>query len=68
MCDLFFLLFITVRALYEYKKDKDDELDLKENEVISVTKENDDGWLDGISDDGRTGLFPGNYVIRLPMD
>lgn len=68
-CVLFFvLLIITVRALYTYAKDKDDELDLQENEIISVIKENDDGWLDGISEDGHTGLFPGNYVVRIQMD
>eukprot|EP00795_Rhopilema_esculentum_P014088 gene14088-5076_t len=54
-----------VRALYEYVKDKDDELDLGENDIIWVTKENDDGWLEGTSDDGRRGLFPGNYVVRI---
>ena len=59
------LLVIAVRALFAYDKDKDDELDFKENDIISVIKENDDGWLDGISEDGRTGLLPGNYVVRV---
>ena len=54
-----------MKALYDYAKDKDDELDLRENEVVSVVKENDDGWLDGIAEDGRKGLFPGNYIVRI---
>ena len=61
-------LFITVRVMYDYNKDKDDELDLLENEIISVIKENDDGWLDGITADGRKGLLPGNYVVRISTD
>lgn len=60
-----FKSFVAVRALYSYAKDKDDELDLYENEVVSVVKENDDGWLEGVTQDGRKGLFPGNYVVRI---
>ena len=50
-----------VVAIYDYVKDKDDELSFPEGAVIFVTKKNDDGWWEGVMD-GVTGLFPGNYV------
>ncbi|CAH8628960.1 unnamed protein product [Dicrocoelium dendriticum] len=50
-----------VITLYEYIRDKDDELTFTENQVIFVVKKNDDGWWEGIMN-GVTGLFPGNYV------
>lgn len=52
---------ITVRAIYDYTKDKDDELTFTEGSIILVTKKNDDGWFEGVLD-GMNGLFPGNYV------
>ncbi|KAF8561737.1 hypothetical protein P879_08939 [Paragonimus westermani] len=50
-----------VITLYEYIRDKDDELTFSENQIIYVVKKNDDGWWEGIMN-GITGLFPGNYV------
>ncbi|VDO98045.1 unnamed protein product [Schistosoma margrebowiei] len=44
-----------------YVRDKDDELTFVENQIIYVIKKNDDGWWEGIMN-GKTGLFPGNYV------
>ena len=54
-------LSFLVITLYEYVRDKDDELTFTENQIIFVVKKNDDGWWEGIMD-GITGLFPGNYV------
>lgn len=51
----------SVEALYDYTKDKDDELSFTAGTVIYVVKKNDDGWFEGVAD-GITGLFPGNYV------
>ena len=62
---MLYFFFSTVKALYPYSKDRDDELQLLGNEIVSVVKENDDGWLDGMTEDGRRGLFPGNYVVRV---
>ena len=53
---------LLVVALYDYIKDKDDELTFQENAVIYVVKKNDDGWYEGVMEPGLTGLFPGNYV------
>ncbi|XP_067870088.1 abl interactor 1a isoform X7 [Heterodontus francisci] len=50
-----------VVAIYDYSKDKDDELSFLEGSIIYVIKKNDDGWYEGIIN-GITGLFPGNYV------
>ena len=54
----------SVVAIYDYTKDKDDELSFNEGAVIYVIKKNDDGWYEGVLD-GTTGLFPGNYVEEL---
>ena len=48
-------------AIYDYIKDKEDELTFSEGATIYVIKKNDDGWYEGVMD-GVTGLFPGNYV------
>ncbi|XP_029003218.1 abl interactor 1a isoform X8 [Betta splendens] len=50
-----------VVAIYDYSKDKDDELTFMEGAIIYVIKKNDDGWFEGVCN-GVTGLFPGNYV------
>ncbi|XP_069815211.1 abl interactor 1 isoform X4 [Dendropsophus ebraccatus] len=53
-----------VVAIYDYSKDKDDELSFMEGSIIYVIKKNDDGWYEGVSN-GVTGLFPGNYVETI---
>lgn len=50
-----------VVAIYDYAKDKGDELSFVEGAIIYVIKKNDDGWFEGVCN-GVTGLFPGNYV------
>ncbi|XP_042187918.1 abl interactor 1a isoform X9 [Callorhinchus milii] len=50
-----------VVAIYDYSKDKEDELSFMEGAIIYVIKKNDDGWYEGVIN-GVTGLFPGNYV------
>ncbi|XP_032807416.1 abl interactor 1 isoform X13 [Petromyzon marinus] len=50
-----------VVAVYDYNKDKEDELSFQEGSIIYVIKKNDDGWYEGTMN-GQTGLFPGNYV------
>ncbi|KAJ0022791.1 hypothetical protein NQD34_014925 [Periophthalmus magnuspinnatus] len=53
-----------VVAIYDYIKDKDDELSFMEGAIIYVVKKNDDGWFEGVCS-GVTGLFPGNYVESI---
>ncbi|XP_067133417.1 vinexin-like isoform X4 [Centruroides vittatus] len=54
------------QALYAYKPQNDDELELKEGDVVYVVEKCDDGWFVGTS--MRTGLFgtfPGNYIEKI---
>ncbi|KAK9963025.1 hypothetical protein ABG768_006248 [Culter alburnus] len=54
------------QALYNYTPRNEDELELKEGDVVDVMEKCDDGWFVGTC--RRTkffGTFPGNYVKRL---
>ncbi|XP_029388041.1 sorbin and SH3 domain-containing protein 2 isoform X2 [Mus pahari] len=54
------------QALYNYTPRNEDELELRESDVVDVMEKCDDGWFVGTS--RRTkffGTFPGNYVKRL---
>ncbi|XP_019408228.1 PREDICTED: sorbin and SH3 domain-containing protein 2 isoform X5 [Crocodylus porosus] len=54
------------QALYNYTPRNEDELELREGDIIDVMEKCDDGWFVGTS--RRTkffGTFPGNYVKRL---
>ncbi|XP_014905182.1 abl interactor 2b isoform X8 [Poecilia latipinna] len=53
-----------VVAIYDYTRDKEDELSFQEGAIIYVIKKNDDGWFEGVMN-GTTGLFPGNYVESI---
>ena len=56
LCNLY-----SVEALFDYTKDKEDELTFTAGTIIYVVKKNDDGWYEGTCG-GEAGLFPGNYV------
>ncbi|XP_063831760.1 E3 ubiquitin-protein ligase SH3RF3 [Ostrinia nubilalis] len=50
-------------ALYPYKPQKPDELELKKGAVYTVTERCRDGWYKGCGErSARCGVFPGNYV------
>ncbi|KAK9497878.1 hypothetical protein O3M35_003788 [Rhynocoris fuscipes] len=50
-------------ALYPYKPQKGDELELKRGAVYTVTERCQDGWFKGTAARGqKAGVFPGNYV------
>ncbi|XP_056276177.1 abl interactor 1-like isoform X4 [Pseudoliparis swirei] len=53
-----------VVAIYDYSRDKEDELSFLEGAIIYIIKKNDDGWFEGVAN-GVTGLFPGNYVESI---
>uniref|UniRef100_A0A8D8ULF8 Sorbin and SH3 domain-containing protein 1 n=1 Tax=Cacopsylla melanoneura TaxID=428564 RepID=A0A8D8ULF8_9HEMI len=56
---------VPYRALYSYKPQNDDELELREGETVFVMEKCDDGWYVGSSQrSGCFGTFPGNYVER----
>ncbi|XP_042329242.1 vinexin isoform X2 [Sceloporus undulatus] len=53
-------------ALYQYRPQNEDELELHEGDRVDVMQQCDDGWFVGVS--RRTqkfGTFPGNYVAPV---
>lgn len=57
---------IPYRALYKYKPQNEDELELLEGDTVYVLEKCDDGWYVGSSDrTGAFGTFPGNYVEKI---
>ncbi|EDS27268.1 Plenty of SH3s [Culex quinquefasciatus] len=52
----------TYIALYPYKPQKPDELELKKGSIYYVTERCQDGWFKGANRQQKTGVFPGNYV------
>ncbi|CAH1102956.1 unnamed protein product [Psylliodes chrysocephalus] len=53
----------TYVALYPYKPQKADELELKKGGIYMVTEICQDGWYKGTSNrTQKCGVFPGNYV------
>jgi len=53
-----------VKVAYQYTPVHDDELDIKPNDIIQVTRLVEEGWYEGILGD-KKGLFPSNYVTRI---
>ncbi|XP_043969256.1 proteoglycan 4 isoform X6 [Gambusia affinis] len=54
------------QALYNYTPRNEDELELKEGDVVDVMEKCDDGWFVGTSRRSKLfGTFPGNYVKLL---
>ncbi|KAG6934490.1 sorbin and SH3 domain containing 3 [Chelydra serpentina] len=54
------------RAIYQYRPQNEDELELHEGDRVDVMQQCDDGWFVGVS--RRTqkfGTFPGNYVAPV---
>ncbi|XP_007902615.1 E3 ubiquitin-protein ligase SH3RF3 [Callorhinchus milii] len=53
-------------ALYAYKPQKTDELELRKGEMYRVIEKCQDGWFKGTSlRNGTLGVFPGNYVTPV---
>uniref|UniRef100_A0A914ICE4 Uncharacterized protein n=1 Tax=Globodera rostochiensis TaxID=31243 RepID=A0A914ICE4_GLORO len=50
-----------LRTLYAYEAQDTDELSFVKDQLIELVKKDDSGWWQGRLD-GRTGLFPANYV------
>lgn len=55
---------ITLKALYSYTADDDDELTFEEgDEIIKLSEPDEEGWTQGrLVTTGATGLFPIEYV------
>ncbi|KAF8309078.1 hypothetical protein DL93DRAFT_2063328 [Clavulina sp. PMI_390] len=61
------IIYISVRALYDYTATIDEEFDFQSGDIIAVTSTPEDGWWSGVLLDdarripGRT-VFPSNFV------
>uniref|UniRef100_A0A3B1JPL2 Sorbin and SH3 domain containing 3 n=1 Tax=Astyanax mexicanus TaxID=7994 RepID=A0A3B1JPL2_ASTMX len=54
------------KAVYNYKPQNRDELELKEGDIVQVMEKCDDGWFVGTSERTHAfGTFPGNYVAPV---
>ncbi|XP_041644513.1 vinexin isoform X7 [Cheilinus undulatus] len=54
------------KAVYNYKPQNSDELELREGDIVQVMEKCDDGWFVGTSDRTHAfGTFPGNYVAPV---
>ncbi|KAL0979420.1 hypothetical protein UPYG_G00184840 [Umbra pygmaea] len=54
------------KAIYNYKPQNRDELELREGDIVQVMEKCDDGWFVGTSERTHAfGTFPGNYVTQM---
>ncbi|XP_061490699.1 sorbin and SH3 domain-containing protein 1 isoform X17 [Rhineura floridana] len=59
---------LSYQALYSYIPQNDDELELRDGDIIDVMEKCDDGWFVGTSRRTRQfGTFPGNYVKLISL-
>ncbi|KAJ8352302.1 hypothetical protein SKAU_G00237780 [Synaphobranchus kaupii] len=53
------------KALYDFSSDRDDELNIKEGDLLDISRKDDSGWWYGTLN-GLKGHFPSTYVEELP--
>ncbi|XP_048842560.1 nostrin isoform X2 [Brienomyrus brachyistius] len=53
------------KALYNFISDRDDELNLKEGDLLDILAKDQSGWWYGVLNNQR-GHFPSTYVEELP--
>jgi hypothetical protein len=51
----------SVVALYDFEAVNAEELNIRQGDIILVTKKDDSGWWEGTLN-GQAGIFPSNYV------
>uniref|UniRef100_A0A671WRG1 Osteoclast-stimulating factor 1 n=1 Tax=Sparus aurata TaxID=8175 RepID=A0A671WRG1_SPAAU len=54
------------KALYNFTPEQDDELTLKEGDLLDIYTKEENGWWFGELN-GKTGHFPSTYVEELPV-
>lgn len=55
---------LLVKARFNFQQTNEDELTFTKGDIISVTRQEDGGWWEGMLN-GRTGWFPSNYVREI---
>ena len=58
----FLLVQVTVKALYDYKAHRDDELSFCKHAIITNVNKVEDGWWRGDYGGKKQHWFPSNYV------
>ncbi|KAJ8277128.1 hypothetical protein GJAV_G00071770 [Gymnothorax javanicus] len=54
------------RVVVSYPPQSEAELELKEGDIVFVHRKREDGWFKGtLQHNGRTGLFPGSFVLSI---
>ena len=56
-----------VVALYDYKAQRSDELNLFAGDVITVLYKDTENWWMGELANGQQGFFPSNYITQEGM-
>ncbi|XP_071999804.1 CD2-associated protein isoform X3 [Engystomops pustulosus] len=54
------------KVIFDYMPQNEDELELKVGAILDITEEVEEGWWSGTSN-GRSGLFPSNFVKELEL-
>uniref|UniRef100_A0A098LZU8 CD2-associated protein n=1 Tax=Hypsiglena sp. JMG-2014 TaxID=1550645 RepID=A0A098LZU8_9SAUR len=54
------------KVLFDYTPQNEDELELKVGDIVDVNEEVEEGWWSGTLN-GKTGLFPSNFVKELEI-
>lgn len=56
---------VRATVLYDYEAEEDNELTLREGDILTQVDQVDEGWWSATGPDGSVGLFPANYVELL---
>ncbi|CRK93006.1 CLUMA_CG006524, isoform A [Clunio marinus] len=57
-----------IRALYNFNAETDEDLSLRENEIVNVLFEINHDWLYGSNMRGDYGQFPANFIEYVPRN
>ena len=63
-----FVSKVTVKALYDYKARRDDELTLVKHAIITNVNKQNGGWWKGDYGGKKQHWFPANYVEEVEQD